>query len=80
MHSDLLVMSGVLSDTYSAVQGISGMISDVDSALSSQFAATSGMVSDVYSAITGIPDVNIAQVNGSTIDGAGTEADPWGPA
>lgn len=25
------------------------------------------------------PDVNVAQVNGYTVDGQGTEADPWGP-
>ena len=26
------------------------------------------------------PAVNVAQVNGYTVDGQGTEADPWGPA
>lgn len=30
--------------------------------------------------LTGTTAANVTQVNGITVDGAGTEADPWGPA
>jgi hypothetical protein len=30
--------------------------------------------------LTGTPSVNVTQVAGITVDGSGTEADPWGPA
>lgn len=66
MHSDLIVMSGILSDVYSAMLVTQSLVSDTDSALTSRFSnlesllGTTGVplnassLSDIRSAITAI--------------------------
>lgn len=66
LHSNLRSLAAA---TQSTASDIYSLLSD----LHSDVGVLSGVVSDLSSG------VNVTQINGVTLDGAGTPADPWGP-
>ncbi len=54
---------------------------NLDAAVSTRSTYAGGAVASVAApvTVTGTPDVNVAKVAGTTVQGTGTANDPWGP-
>jgi hypothetical protein len=87
-------LSDLHSDLRSYLAGMSGAVSDIDSALTSQYsdlaskigavsvALSASDIADISSQIIaglGTVDANVVEVTGIPVTGTGTTSDPWGP-
>lgn len=72
-------LSGSVGSVTGAVGSVTGAVGSVTGLTVSDVAAIKAKTDSLTFTVAGKTDANITYVNGTAVDGAGTEGDPWGP-
>jgi hypothetical protein len=68
-----------MDDAAAAIAAVDGKIDTIDNLLDTEIAAIKAKTDQLTFTVANQIDANIESVNGTTVTGAGSEADPWGP-